>query len=135
MTVRLRVAQHGYVTLYSVVLIGVVALTLTLSLLLLGIGSSRTGFTAGQSRQAATLATACAEEALEQIRSNSSFTGSNNFNLGSGSCTYVVTSQGGQNRTVDASGSAGTAVRKVKVILNAVTPVIGVVSWQDVADF
>jgi len=127
--------NEGYITLISVLVVGAVGVAVATSLILLGLGSSRTSFAIEQSNQAKSLANACAEEALEQIRDLTSFTGSGNLVLGQGSCTYTVTSQGVQNRTITASGTVGTIIRKVKIIINQINPTIQIVSWQEVSDF
>jgi hypothetical protein len=126
--------RKGFVTLISVLVLGAVGVAISLSLLLLGVGSSRTGFSVEQSSQAKALANACAEEALQQIRDSTPFVGSGGLALGQGTCSYSVTSQGAQNRTVSASGTVGTIGRKVKVIINKINPSIIVVSWQEVDD-
>lgn len=125
---------RGYITLISVLIVGAVGIAVTLSIILLGIGSSRTSLAVEQSSQAKSLANACTEEALQQIRDLSSFTGTGALTLGRGACTYSVTSQGGQNRTITTVGTVGTIVRKITVILNKVTPLVGVTSWQEVAN-
>lgn len=125
----------GYILLLSVLILGAVALAAAVSILLLGLGSERTSFALEQSNQAKALANACAEEALQQIRDSTPYTGSGNLTLGQGTCAYAVTSQGGQNRTIIASGTVGTVIRKVKVIINNINPAITVTSWQEVADF
>ena len=126
--------QYGYITLISVLVIGAVGLAITISLILLGLGSSRTSFALEQSNQTKALTNACAEEAMQQIRDSMSFTGNGNLSLGQGTCNYTVTSQGGQNRTITASGTVGTIVRKAKVIISKINPTITVTSWQEVAD-
>ena len=123
--------KNGYVTLISVLVIGAVGVAITLSLILLGAGSSRTSFALQQSAQAKGLANACAEEALEQIREATSFTGSGNLTLGQGICSYTVTNTGGANRTVTTSGTVGTITRKVSITITAINPLIIVGSWQE----
>lgn len=127
--------NKGFITLISVLIVGSVGMAIAISLLLLGLDSSRTSFAIEQSNQAKMLANACAEEALEQIRDSTSYTGNGNLSLGQGACVYTVTSQGGQNRTITASGTVGTTLRKVQVIINTINPLIGVVSWQELSDF
>lgn len=127
--------RSGYITLISVLIVGAVGVAITLSIILLGVGSSRSSYAVEQSYQAKALANACAEEALQQIRDSLPFTGSGNLTLGQGACTYMVTNQGGQNRAIIASGTVGTIVRKVKIIIDKINPTIQVVSWQEVADF
>ena len=128
--------QHkGFITLISVLVVGAVGVAIATSLILLGLGSSRTSFAIEQSNQAKGIANACAEEALQQIRDSTPFTGSGNLTLGQGTCAYTVTSQGGQNRTITSSGTVGSIMRKVKIIIDTINPTIQVVSWQEVADF
>lgn len=127
--------QAGYVALITVLVTGAVGVAIAVSLLLLGLGSSRTSFALEQSNQAKALANACAEEALQQIHDSTPFEGSANITLGQGNCSYTVTKQTGQNRTITASGTVGSIVRKVKIIIDKITPNINIVSWQEVADF
>lgn len=125
----------GYITLISILIVGAVGVAIALSIILLGVGSSRTSFAVEQSNQAKALANACAEEALQQIRDSTPFTGSGNLTLGQGTCSYIVTSQGAQNRTVTASGTVGTIIRKVNIIISKINPTITVTSWQEVDNF
>lgn len=127
-------AQSGFITLMSVLVVGAVGAAITTSLILLGVGSSRTSFTIEQSHQAKALANACSEEALQQIRDSTSFTGSGNITAGQGSCSYTVTSQGGSNRTINAVSTVGTVVRKTTIVVNGLNPAIAISSWQEVAN-
>lgn len=127
--------QRGYITLISVLIIGAVGLAIATSLILLGLGSSRTGFALEQSDQAKGLAMACAEEALQQIRDSTPFVGAGTVTLGQGTCTYTVTNTGGQTRLIIASGTVGSVVRKVRITISQINPTIIISSWQEVADF
>ncbi len=125
----------GYLILMSVMIIGAVALAIVVSMLLSGLGTSRTSFTHQQSAQAKALATACINEALQQIRDNTAFTGSNNLSLGQGDCTYTVTNTGGENRTIQASSTVGLIVRKTQATVTQINPSITIASWQEVSAF
>lgn len=127
--------QSGYITLVSVLVVGAVGMAIAVSLILLGLGSSRTSFALEQSNQAKALTNACAEEALQQVRDSTSFTGTDNLTLGQGTCTYTVTHNGGQNRTIISSGTVGTIIRKVEVIIDTINPQINITSWQEVGNF
>ncbi|HEX8947186.1 MAG TPA: hypothetical protein VF829_03175 [Candidatus Paceibacterota bacterium] len=126
---------RGYVTLVSVLILGAVGVAIAVALLVLGLGASRTAFVAEQSASARALADSCTEEALEQIQQSNTYTGTASLTIGQGSCTYTVTSQGSQNRTVTASGAVGTVVRKVKIVITKITPSFTFSTWQEVADF
>ncbi|MEK7123956.1 MAG: hypothetical protein AAB851_03645 [Patescibacteria group bacterium] len=125
----------GFIALISVIIIGAVAVSAATSLLLLGIGSSKTGFALEQSNQAKALANACAEQALEIIRENPSYSGTGGLTLGRGTCSYAVIDLGGQNKTINASGTVGSIIRKVKINTNQIAPVINIASWRELADF
>lgn len=127
--------KFGFIALISVLVVSTIGTAIAVSLLLLGIGSSRTSFALMQSYQAKALADACAEEALEKIRDSTPFTGTGSLTLGQGACSYTVTSSGGQSRTATSSGTVGTIIRKVKITIDKITPLINVTSWQEVADF
>lgn len=128
--------QHaGYVTLLSVLIVGSIGAALAVSLILLGLGSSRTSFALHESTLAKALSDACAEEALEKIRDVPSFSGNGVLNFGQGICNFTVQSTGGENRTVSVSSTVGSVVRKVKITLDKITPQINIVSWQEIADF
>ena len=130
-----RTTKHGgYILLVSVLIIGAVAITVSTTLLLLGINSQQASFAFEQSAQARGLVNACAEEALQEIRDSTPFTGTSTLIFGQGSCEFEVTSQGGQNRTISASSTVDTTIRKVKVIITAINPQIIVSSWQEVSD-
>lgn len=128
-------SEAGYITLLSTLFLVAIGGVVAGSLILLGLNSSRTSFALDQSAQAKALSNACSEEALQQIRSVTSFTGTGSLTLGQGTCSYTVTSGGGENRTIISTGTAGTIIRKVKVIISAINPTIIVTFWQEVADF
>ncbi len=127
--------KRGYIALITVLITAAIGLAIVVSLLLSGLGSSRTGISLEKSNQAKALANACAEEALQQIRDSVPFTGTGGLTLGQGSCSYTVTSSGGQNRTITSSGTVGTIIRRVKITIDKITPDINITFWQEVADF
>lgn len=124
--------KGGYITLLSVLIVGVVGVSIALSILFLGSGSTLNALSYQKMHQAKALSNACAEEALEQIRSNSSFSGSGNLSLGQGSCSYTVTLGSGQNRTIDTTGTVGTVIRKNQIAVTAINPLIVISTWQEI---
>lgn len=119
----------------SVIIIGAVALAIVVSMLLSGLGSSKTSFAYQQNAQARALADACVNEALQQIRDNTVFVGSDNLTLGQGKCTYTVTNTGGENRTIQASSTVGAIIRKAQVTITQINPTIVVSTGQELANF
>lgn len=127
--------KRGYITLVSVLVLGAAGLSITLSMLLLGIDASKHSLIYLNGNKALSMAEACAEEALEVIKENSSFAGSGNLTFGGGSCSYDVINTGGSTRSIASSGSIDTIVRRISIIIDAVEPEIHIASWQEVADF
>lgn len=121
----------GYITLVSVLVVGVISVAITVSILLLGVGSSQTSFVDERSNQAKGVVNACIEEALQQIHDSLSFTGSGTLTLGQGTCGYSVINEGGSNRTIISSSTVDTVVRKVTVQINQLNPTIQISSWQE----
>ncbi|MBI2033816.1 MAG: hypothetical protein HYT13_01825 [Candidatus Liptonbacteria bacterium] len=128
-------AKGGYITLLMVIIVGAIGVATGVSLLLLGVGSSRSSLSFEKSNQAKALSNACAEAALDQIRNSSAFSGSAGLTFGRGSCSYQVLNLGGQSRLINASGTVDEVVRKIKITLNQITPKINLTSWQEVSDF
>ena len=133
--IKLSKTDRGYMTLISVLIVGAVGVAVAVSLVLLGLSSSRASFSLEQSNQTKALANACAEEALQQIRDLTSFSGTDSLTLGQGSCTYTVTTGSGENRTIEASGNVDTIARRVKITIDQINPNINITSWQEVENF
>ncbi len=123
--------SRGYIALISVLIVGAIGTVIGVSLLQLGLSTSRSSFAQHQSNQAKGLANACAEEALQQIRDNTSFTGTGNLTLGQGTCTYTVTAGAGENRTIQSSGTVGSITRKLEVTITTINPQIIVSTWEE----
>lgn len=119
----------------SVLIIGAVGTSIVISLILLGIGSSKTTIVIEQSYEAKALADLCTEEALEQIRLATAFTGTASIDIGTGNCEYTIANTGGENRTIQSTGTKGTVIRKVEVSINQINPTIEIVSYKEVVDF
>ncbi|MEK7188006.1 MAG: hypothetical protein AAB691_04140 [Patescibacteria group bacterium] len=135
MNSKMHIAKEGgYITLVSVLVVGAVTVGVATSLIWLGLGSSRSSFAYQQSATARAMAHLCIEEGLQQIRDVTSFTGNGTSTQSEGSCEYSVTNDGGQSRTVMATGTVGTIVRRARVSVSAITPLITISSWQEVAD-
>ncbi len=127
--------EKGYIMLLSTLFLVAIGGIVAGSLILLGLGFSKTSLALDQSNQAKALANACAEEALQQISDSTPFSGTATITLGNGSCTYTVTKLTGQNRTITSSGTVGTIIRKVSITIDKINPNINITSWQEMADF
>lgn len=122
---------RGYIALISTLIIGAVATLIATSLILLGIGTSRSSFDVKKGMQARALANACAEEALQQIRSADSFNGTGNLGFDSGTCDYTVSQTGGENRSIIASGISQNMHRKVEIEVGTIYPKLVINKWLE----
>lgn len=129
--------KSGLVALVTVLVTGAVGLAVAVSLVLLGLGSSRTSLILSQSVTARAYADSCAEEALQKLRESVYYAGSETIALSEGSCQIqpVLGTPGNFNRTIQTTGTVGTIVRKVEVIVSEIQPTINITSWEEVASF
>lgn len=126
---------RGYIALISVIIVGAIGTTIMLSVMLSGINSAKTDLALQQAGSAKTGSASCGEEALQKILETGTTTSSGGLVIGSSTCSYTITSQNGQNITIQSTGVSGVAVSKLKIIVATTSPVIILSSWQEVGDF
>jgi hypothetical protein len=119
-------SQNGYITLIATLIAGAVATAVAVSLLLLGLGSSRNGLVITQSEQAMEIANSCSETALQNLVVSHSYSGSGSLSINGNSCTFTAVNNGSSFQ-VESVGTVGTVVRKNTVFLNN-----SGVKWQEV---
>lgn len=132
MSMLTRRYSEGYITLLSVVVFGAVSVAIVTTILFLGSQSLSNARDHELYAYGNGAVDVCVEEALEQIRNSDSFSGGNSISLANGACSYTVLNTGGENRTVIASSTTGTIVRKVQVTLDQINPTIHITNWSDV---
>jgi len=123
--------QGGYIALILVLIVSAASLAIALTMLMTSTDSQRSILVSQQSIQARGSASACAEEALQQIHDNNAFTGTNSLSLSTGSCSYTVTNTGGNNRNIDASATVGNSTRKLKIQVTVQSSGLNLATWQD----
>lgn len=123
--------SRGFSTLLIVILLGGVALALTLTLSTSSFWSIRGSIDSKNSNIAKSLVNACAEVALEIMRENNNYTGTGNVTLNDNTCSYTVTSTGGTTRSVSASGTVDGITRNLFITTNSFNP-LTISSWQEV---
>jgi hypothetical protein len=128
----MRGGEKGYIALITVLIVGAVATAISVALMLSGADSQRASTITQNSTGARGLVSACAEEALQVIHDNTSFTGSGNLTLGPGTCTYNVTTLGGNDRIIDVSGTVNATVRRAQLSIT-IGSSITINYWQDIA--
>ncbi len=127
--------NHGFVTLIAVMVISAVGLSIALSLLLLGLGADRSSLVLSYAKEAESLAISCAEESLESIRKNISYTGTVNLTVGNGTCSSTVINTGGEGREIQATGIVDTTYARTRILINVVSNNINITTWERVATF
>ncbi len=136
MSERKKIAknQKGYAILLIVLILSSVSLTVVTSLLIWGFYFNRTSLDLEKSKQAMALTDACGEAALQEIRNNDAYIGTNSLIFVNGNCAYTV-SGSSPDKNIQSTGTVDTIVRKVMITTNQINPQIVISSWQEVADF
>ncbi len=108
-----------------------VGISIVVAVLVFGINTSRDSFALEQAGKAKELAIACVENSLESIRASTAYLGSANLTLSSGTCTATVSDLGGESRQIVSTGTVGTVVRRLTVVIAAINPQVIISSWQE----
>lgn len=127
--------NSGFAVLIGVLIVGAFGVAVALYLILSGLYSYQNSFLREESARAKTLANACAESALNHIQLCSIINGVGSVQIDGDTCSYEIIINSEQGRTIQSSATIGSVVRKVKVVVSQISPVIVVDSWQEVADF
>lgn len=129
--------QSGYITLLTVITVGMIGMAASVSVLLLGTSSTKSIIGLEQSYKAKGLANACAELASQNITDNVQYTGSGSATINQANCNFVVINPSQTTKTINATGTYNNTVRKIKVTITmtATPSAITNAIWQDVNDF
>ncbi len=130
-------ARRGYIFLVSVLVIGAISISTAVTLVLLGLAATQSGFSISQSAQAYENARSCVEMALRSLRSDVSYGGNGTVALSSGiTCTLrSIGGSGNDNRTICAEGTTLGLTRRVQVRVAHLYPTVQISDWEEVADF
>lgn len=122
--------NKGFVTLFIVVILGSVALGLIFSL---SQGSFMSIKASNENKKFSKLkltVDTCAEIALEKIRENNDYIGSENVLIDGNICNFNISNEGLMKR-VDVSSNIGDFNKGLIVIIDSFNP-ISIFSWQEV---
>lgn len=112
-----------------------IGIAIMISVVASGILSSKTDLSLQQLGIARSMASSCAEEALQKILETGTTSSGGSLVIASGTCAYTIYSQNGQNITINATGTLDTLVSKIKVVIATTSPSIILSSWEEVVDF
>lgn len=128
--------RNGYILLVSILIIGAVCSAILSSLLLIGTNSSHVGISAGESVEALSLASSCAEYGLLRLRTSLGYAGNEVLTYGRGACELLaIGGTENDNRILCAEGQVGDAVRRLEIVVKQVVPQTKISSWQEVSTF
>lgn len=128
--------QNGFIALISILIIGAVVLAVGIGASLRSIGENKMGLSEKSSDKALSLANLCAETALMKLESVLNYSGGETITIGGDSCDILpVEGSGNLNRVVKAQSAVSEHTRKVKVEVSAISPIMQINSWKEMADF
>lgn len=81
--------KNGYIAFTSILIISVVALSVAMSITILGINEAKSSLTYKKGQETLKIAESCLEEALIKIRNNQEYSGET-LNILNGSCTINI---------------------------------------------
>ena len=108
--------KKGFVTLMTVLLLSVLTTSVTVSLLLLQIQSSRQVLTSKQGSYARSYASNCAEQALQELATNPNYSGSQTLTYATGNCSWTVTQ--GTTKHISIFGTSGNVQKELHATVN-----------------
>ncbi len=123
--------KRGYVMLISVLVFTVVGGVIALATMTMGIMSVQNNDALIFSAKSRSLANACGELALQEIKDSVLYTGTTVENIGDGTCQYTV-SIDGLGRDIDVEAHVNEYYSRLDIQVDQVTPTINVSSWQEV---
>lgn len=126
--------NKGYIVILVLITVAAFAVATASVLLLFSVSSSQSSLFLEQSNQAKALANACAEAALNRVRTANNFSGTVNLNLGNGTCAYTVVRLSKTVLQILAVGNVNFMTRKVRISLTVSKTKITVQSWMEVGE-
>ena len=128
--------MKSFVTLISVLIVGTVGAAIAVSLILLSTDNYRTTANIEESRLSQNLADACAEKALDGLRSDINYAGGETVSFTRGSCQILpIIASGTENPIIQTVGDVNSLIRKDEIEIIQVSGQVRVGSWKEVADF
>lgn len=123
--------QKGFSTLFIVIILGSITLSLALALSTSSLWSIQDSLVLKRAVIARSISNACAEVALETMRQNSSYVGSNSISLNGHDCDYTVSNLGGNNRNILVTTLVDNVENKIEIETDNFNP-LNIVTWQEI---
>lgn len=123
--------QKGFSTLFIVIILGSITLSLALAISTSSLWSIQDSLVLKRAVIARSISNACAEVVLETMRQNNTYTGSDSISLGGHNCTYTVSDLGGSNRNILVTTLISDVENKIEIKTDNFNP-LNIVSWQEI---
>src|SRR5512143_638152 len=120
----------AFSTLLVVIVLGGVALALTLTLSAASMWSIQGGTDLRRSVQARALVGSCAEVALEMMREDHAYVGDGSATVDGRTCDFTIADIGGSGRSITVRGTIGDVTRRLKIETSGFDP-MAVSSWTE----
>lgn len=125
--------RRGYLFLLSILLLGALALAMLGSLLIISLGVAKNSSTVENSQKSLSLATTCAERALQGLRLNQAYESGEHIVMDDGECTVLsIGGYGNEDRSLCTEGRVGGTVRHLQIILQRILPSVQIYSWREI---
>ena len=127
------VYSGGYIALTSILVISAVALAISVSISLLGVGEAKSSLDYRRGQETLKIAESCTEEALLRLRNDANYS-SGSLNVGGGTCSINVNGVGA-DRTIDVSAqltNLSDYSQSIQVIVKRAGNSVNVVSWSQI---
>ncbi|MCA9387245.1 cellulose binding domain-containing protein [Candidatus Dojkabacteria bacterium] len=100
--------KTAYITLVSVIILGLVSITIISAALTIGVDSLKNNDVILQSKESSSVSNACAEAALSVIREDVDYVGTQNLTLVDEDCTFTIIDNGGDGGSTSGGGGGGS---------------------------
>lgn len=128
--------QHGYIALMSVLIVSALFLIFLIEGSLRTIAYTSSVLLRYDRDKAVLYSDACVEHALIELQRVNDYHGGDTLDIGDGSCRVRdVLMTGRENRTIHVESSKGAYTSRVVVVVDSLTPVTTVSSYDHVTEF
>ncbi len=123
----------SYITLLSVIIVGTIAMSIAISLILISVDSTKTTMAYESGKRAEYLARACVETALVKLWDNIDYTGNETVSFTDGSCQILsIENPSTQAPTIKTIGAYHSSTKRFEVKLLQVSTQIQIDYYRQV---
>lgn len=122
--------EKGFSTLFVTIILGSIALSMAVWISTSSFWSIQEGIDTKIVEQTKALANACAEVALDVIRLNPSYTGTDTLSIDDNSCQYIIANIGGFDRRVEIIATIKNITKEIEIQTEGLNP-IRINTWKE----